>query len=271
MIVASESWKVNALPILSVREEHVGGELSGAVHIEGPDGNYSPQGRARLIILVHGFNVTYDHAISYSWKIAVARDAGRLLANYLGKFTGPQGMPLEILFVAHSLGNRVVLECIDAMAASSPHIMVRATCSMAAAVPVDQVGGGGRLRRASLAPGKRMTLHSRNDDVLHYAFPPGEFADGEGWALAVGRYGDPISNWTEHHDLTGAIANGYGHGDYWSGTQSGDLVAQFLNLLVPRAVNTKVLAERDLPAARSLDERRIDARIMGTRRIGFGA
>lgn len=295
-------------PILTVREEPLGGNLSQVVHIDKRFAAYSPQGKARVVIFIHGFNVPFENAktsylkmikhlaeaqgaqgildsvvafvwpgdwkhlsaFSYPVKIKVAVEAGALLAKYLGQFTGPLQMPLEVIFIAHSLGNRVAFECIKAFSniGITHPVSFRCLCSMAAAVSEQIVGDGGGLHVASMTARKRVVMHSTKDDVLRFAFPPGEFAGGEGWGTAIGRYGKPEENWSEpSKDMSGF---GYGHGSYWEGAESADIVAQSLGLVVPRTVNTSLLVSRELPPPRNLAARTLVDRIMGTRQIGFG-
>ena len=290
-----------------MREEPVGGDLSLLVHLDKSSVPYSPQGKARVIIFIHGFNVPFENAkssylkmthhlataqgaqgildamvalvwpgdwkylsaLSYPVKIKVAVEVGALLAKYLSQFTGPLQMPLEVIFVAHSLGNRVAFECMKALSniGVTHPVSFRGLCSMAAAVSEEIVGESSILHVASMTPRKRIVMHSTKDDVLRFAFPPGEFAGGEGWGMAIGRYGKPESNWSEpSKDMSGF---GYGHGSYWEGAESADIVAQTLGLVVPRAVNVSLLSSRELPPARNIETRTLVERMMGTRQIGY--
>src|ERR1700761_2706864 len=50
---------------------------------------------------------------SYPTEMGAARDSASLLAQFLVGLRGPNGSPIQVILVAHSLGNRVALECIN--------------------------------------------------------------------------------------------------------------------------------------------------------------
>lgn len=117
-------------------------------------------------------------------------------------------------FVGHSLGCRVVLECIKTML-GGPHPTVRRVVLMAAAVPDFMVVSPHELAAAAEAADSVVVLHSTSDPVLHFAFPPGQTAAGAGEGVlptALGRFGPPagMAGRVEQHRVMDA-----GHGDYW--------------------------------------------------------
>lgn len=209
----------------------------------------SPNGRHSILLLIHGYNVSlqkarqaYDvfmkalereapngfslpvyqfmwpgddpnklvSALSYSRKIDVALDSGILLANFLQTLHGPDGGPIDVHVVAHSLGNRVLLQTLGRIA-SSPTVVIRSATLMAAAVPVELVTYSQPFFDACLVPRQSLVLHSVLDLVLAGPFRTGETLHGGTFMPnAVGWLGDPIANWTDHKSY-----NGFSHGDYW--------------------------------------------------------
>jgi pimeloyl-ACP methyl ester carboxylesterase len=144
----------------------------------------------------------------YPFAVGTARKAGPILADFLGRMPN-----LEIVhFIGHSLGCRVVLETILALAARP---QVGRVCLMAAAVPVFQVEWGGRLESAMVRAQQVLVLYSGSDIVLTGAFPPGQFAAGRGEGVrpvALGHERPPptVAGTVDAIEISGA-----GHGDYW--------------------------------------------------------
>jgi hypothetical protein len=126
----------------------------------------------------------------------------------------------QVDFIGHSLGCRVVLETLLAL---RPHAVpiVRRVALMAAAVPSEMLEPGGRffpLLTLMAAEGTRIdVLHSMQDTVLHYAFPPGQSlaGGGEGSARALGRYGPSPLMPGFRGTITEREITGAAHGDYW--------------------------------------------------------
>jgi hypothetical protein len=159
---------------------------------------------------------------TYSQQVLKARDVGRELGRYLRGLERSENLPTEIVFVAHSLGCRVVLEALRELLAQSTTQDTRARvpcmCLMAAAVPTFMVEDGERLGSAAELPQMSYILHSRADLVLRVAFPFGQGAaslldlDGaEGWLPeAVGRNGHPLGVWLRRANT------GLGHSEYWT-------------------------------------------------------
>lgn len=157
----------------------------------------------------------------YPRAVGTAKEAGPVLGEVLQKFPRIE----RIHFIGHSLGCRVVLECLLYLQKQGfPLLKVGGVCLMAAAVPIHMVESGGRfaslLDGLSIAGTKILVLHSTKDTVLHYAFPPGQTiaGDGEGrFPTALGRFGPP-------HSMRGIIfqetIEGAGHSDYWGNAKS---------------------------------------------------
>lgn len=211
-------------------------------------------------------------ALSYPVEIAPAKESAEKLRDYLAALAANRrgGWPLEISLVCHSLGNRLALDLLRLVAATAPNPDLRIVnfCLMAAAVPVTMVEAGGRLGAGAGIAEKTLVLHSRSDWVLHYAFPLGQTAAGEGFfPKAVGRDGEPHDGlWSESPQDMGTFD--YLHGDYWSGKDNGEsttAVATFLGGARPRQIAQAAIARRpfteapELPSAH-LAERALPAR-----------
>lgn len=146
----------------------------------------------------------------YPTAVNTAPHAGQRLALYIASLPNL----VNLHFVGHSLGCRVVLECIEALTTTN-HPAIRRVVLMAAAVPDFMVTPGGALTGATLAAESIVVLHSTSDAVLHYAFPPGQTIAGHGEGFlptALGRFGPPagMTGQVQAHAILSA-----GHGDYW--------------------------------------------------------
>lgn len=178
----------------------------------------------------------------YPTAVHTAPKAGKLLARFL------LGFPdlLHINFIGHSLGCRVILECIKHMEGGRP--AVGRVVLMAAAVPVCMVANDGALAHAMETAASVLVLHSTADIVLNYAFPPGQTKAGKGEGVlpvALGRDGPPAGTRgrVEHHEIDGA-----GHSDYWTHDTVAKDIADFMYFgQVCRAVGTQ-----RIPGAKTL-------------------
>ena len=189
-----------------------------------------------------------------------------------------EGVPTEVVFVAHSLGCRVVLEALrellDGSSEENERDRVPCVCLMAAAVPTFMIDEGERLERAAALPQASYVLHSRSDAVLQWAFRGGqgaasllvtlgftgaledtERADSEGvYPEAVGRNGRPRSVWLRRADT------GLGHSGYWKHRSTAPTVLR----AIQRWQHLRVAAERrirrcDVDAARQSGLARLEA------------
>src|SRR6202158_616727 len=125
----------------------------------------------------------------------------------------------RIDFIGHSLGCRVALETLLLLRTRTLPLIGRVVL-MAAAVPSEMLERDGRfysLLTDLAAEGTSVrVLHSMQDPVLHYAFPPGQALAGgnEASTRALGRFGP--SPWMPgfHSTLTEREIAGAAHGDY---------------------------------------------------------
>jgi len=193
------------------------------------------------------------HYLSYPLEIAPARNSGKTLARFLRSLSGPGGTPVSVFVIAHSLGNRVLLELLkelkqlQSVGGARGQVDIDGVCMMAAAVPVAKVEPGGELHEASVSA-RTCVLSSEDDTVLHLAFPPGETVAGDGFfPTAIGRFGQPKDQWHEGQPMPG-----YGHSDYWQEKATVEPVARFLGQVVPNrlpvsSIGTNSIQTTELP------------------------
>jgi esterase/lipase superfamily enzyme len=244
--------------------------------------------RSRLILLVHGFNVSEDQAhdrqyqpltkrlanlgvrwdigevywpgdgripiirnLQYPLLIKRANDCSKPFAEYLSECEAPNNMPCEIVLIAHSLGCRLILETLLALT-DQLEITNRSAAitiiMMGAAVPVSLVKYDGRLSTGLSIVKKATVLYSRQDFVLSWLFPLGQVFDQDGRTDL------------EAVGLRGNPCNGlwhkrsempnYQHGYYWEREDAAREIAAILGVPV-----AKPLKSRSLPPQRQLPYR----------------
>jgi pimeloyl-ACP methyl ester carboxylesterase len=190
--------------------------------------------------------------ISYPDQIEPAIESAQRLFDYLGGLRGPGGTPMELNLVGHSLGCRVVLELLKLFLNGTVALVtVRDVALMAAAFPVSKVENLSELGGAAAHVGSSLILYSDADLVLHLAFPPGETLALDGFfPTAVGRFGQPSTAWRSTRKMVHANQQGYGHSDYWPGTESASAVATFLGTTSARTPLVNGISSRPLPSNR---------------------
>jgi hypothetical protein len=160
-------------------------------------------------------------ATTFPARIDTTKEAGRQLARLIIDYLKPHQ---EVFFIAHSLGCRVVLDTLRAIAeregteakkSGRPTRLgapVRGILLMAAAVPYQLCEEGAKKPFHPRDPRrpKDWVIHSRCDWILHHLFPRGEEKHSGDKSEAVGRHGRPIGRW--HSSLETDL----GHGEYWS-------------------------------------------------------
>lgn len=168
-------------------------------------------------------------------------------------------------FIGHSLGCRVVLETLLLLRGRAlPR--VRRVVLMAAAVPSEMLEPGGKfynLLTTLAAEGTVIdVLHSKQDTVLHFAFPPGQSLAGgsEGSVRALGRYGPSPLMPGYRGTISEREIGGAKHGDYWGHSKTDpsraatEEAGRFLAL---GALGRPLGVEREIGAPASNDEARI--------------
>lgn len=270
---------------LSVREQPVGGDVAPWVNATGAPMN----GRREATLLIHGYNnsqreadgsfesfsadlngdspatdfsvfgfywpgdthIKIISALSYPVELGPAKDSAKRLFEFLKGLSGPEGTPIVMRIVAHSLGNRLTLELLECFAKSmqATQVVIRSASLMAAAVPVGKAKAGGEFG-AVIQALKTQVLYSTADRVLQLAFPIGETAALDGFfPQAVGRHGHP-----EVWSIPAQRMN-YAHGDYWPGKESATAVAGFLGAPVHAMPTPNDVAEHQIPAPAQIGSR----------------
>lgn len=187
----------------------------------------------------------------YPATIPTARQVAVELCNYLRSRTDV----LQLSFVGHSMGCRVVLETIRLLRAAGHAVPIRRLCLMAAAVRTTAVLPGGELEPALRAADQVLVLHSAADLVLSVAFPLGQTLAGDGFMPeAVGLHG-AVARTPGRVDAR--PVEGAAHGDYWGRTptaasaQAAAALQGFLGIgEAGRELPTRALAQRPAPPAR---------------------
>jgi pimeloyl-ACP methyl ester carboxylesterase len=173
----------------------------------------------------------------YPGSVHTAVSAAKELATLLWQ------MPnlARVDFIGHSLGCRVTLETLLLLRSRSLPRIGRIAL-MAAAVPSEMLERNGRfydLLTDLAAEGTDIrVLHSMQDTVLHYAFPPGQSLSGraEASSRALGRFGPTPWMPGFRSTLTEREISGAAHGDYWGPSKTGpslvatDDAGRFLSL-----------------------------------------
>ncbi|GLS94100.1 alpha/beta hydrolase [Piscinibacter gummiphilus] len=195
----------------------------------------------------------------YPATIAGAKRTADALSAYLLRRTDV----LNLCFVGHSMGCRVVLETIMRLKADPKfQTPIRKVCLLAAAVPTFTVFPGGTLESAFTAAEQVAVLHSKDDIVLSGAFPLGQTLAGDGFfPTAIGRHGDvPCSPGR----VMSQPVEGAGHSDYWGwrSTVASAKAAGFISGFLDIMSSARVLQEIALPqstgvCSRMAPERRV--------------
>jgi pimeloyl-ACP methyl ester carboxylesterase len=152
----------------------------------------------------------------YPASVHTAVNAAKELAALLWQMPNLR----RVDFIGHSLGCRVTLETLLLLRTRTLPMIGRVVL-MAAAVPSEMLERDGKfygLLTDLTGEGIDIrVLHSGQDTVLHYAFPPGQSLAGEKEASsrALGRFGP--SPWMPgfRSTLSEREVAGAGHGDYW--------------------------------------------------------
>jgi hypothetical protein len=184
-------------------------------------------------------------ALSFPGKIRIAVKSAAMLCDYLRSQTNPEE-PLELVFIAHSLGCRLVAEALCGLLQSGKIVgpYVKMVALMAGAVPVRMIERGGKLSAGPPSAKSASALYSGNDKILRFFFPPGETAAGEGlWPQAVGLHGNPSQVWSG-----GRLDTGLNHGEYWGDARVAAFLMRNLGYATAYETDVRKLQKRDLPA-----------------------
>lgn len=251
--------------------------------------------RSRVVLLVHGYNVSEPEAhaeyddfaagltdlapqlsgqvgrllwpgdsgvpllrpLAYPWRVASAVDCASDLARYIHERDTPEGRPAAVVLIAHSLGVRLVIEAMARLAELEPVETRPVTLVlMAAAVAVDTARDRVWPYVARSPRFQTVVLFSEFDKVLRFAFPIGQLlAEPRAFQLQ------------EAVGLHGRPLHGvwtsrermarYDHGDYWRSTIVRRLICALLGFAVRIFPSEHVVESRGLPGRQSLLSRRL--------------
>src|SRR6266496_5654706 len=85
-------------------------------------------------------NLGIFSGLAYPTEMGAVRASASLLADFLTTLRGPQGLPIQVIVVAHSLGNRLALQMIgNLLQQSNKWGRTEGLCLMAGAVQVGMV------------------------------------------------------------------------------------------------------------------------------------
>ena len=178
-----------------------------------------PEGPILAVLWPGDVNLGPLSFLSYPVEGNDADDTACALARYLDRVLRPD---TTISFVSHSLGARVVFGTINQL--DRKKFGIREVCVMAPAIDDWSVSDPGTYRTAADYSNRISVLGSRQDNVLKWAYPVGDFIqsllffwkDAPGGAL--GRYGaKPYRDQPVPDDVVSTIiadALKVDHGDY---------------------------------------------------------
>jgi esterase/lipase superfamily enzyme len=246
------------------------------------------ESRDRMLLLIHGYNVTEDEAVracrsfrkdlayyspvllnktfvctwagnwrmppirpaAYPFMLKRARESSTTLYEAIQSwYRKPYASP-ELVIVAHSLGCRLTMEMLMAMRARGrPERLRKLTVIlMAAAVPTEYMAPGGILHDALAVSDTVAVFYSPADSVLKWYF-------GLGQSLARdGKFPKAVG-------LNGDPKNAgwtkvehmrsYDHGDYWRELEMAEKVCRVLGVSIrPLAMALPLAAQKALPSHR---------------------
>jgi hypothetical protein len=171
--------------------------LTHGFNINRPEGRDKLRNLARDLPAASNSAIVYvlwpgDHwvgAISYPFEGDDADDTAAMLVRFLQDAQLPATVPIS--FVTHSLGARVALETMKALAETHDF---RQVCLMAAAVDDNCLSDPNLYRHAVETASRVAVLHSREDEVLRFAYPIGDLFQAflfwrDSAGLALGYHG----------------------------------------------------------------------------------
>lgn len=185
-------------------------------------------------------------ATSYPFQIEHACQAADRLASFFRSVVGPNGQPVLVTLIAHSLGSRLVFEVLRSLVNNpAKNIRFRLICLMAAALPVKLVQPNSFHLSTNRGSNPRFCVfHSVCDGVLLLAFRSGQYVawklgkEAEYYADAVGRHGMPfLSGERCHHE-------GAAHGDYWPSKKIAGEIALQLGIAKRRILPSRLASGR---------------------------
>lgn len=225
----------------------------------------SQAGMARIVLFYWsgcGSTIRELGGLLYPDLVKNAAKTADHLARYLADRTQSALNPIDISFVAHSLGCRVVLETLQRLESVNT-VRVRRVLLMAGAVaegycvPWERFG-------FQIAKDEERVLWSTKDSALKVPFRLGQrLAEDqpESHRRAIGRRGGPSGRWS-----TASCTTNAGHGDYWSSTSTVRHIAEIIepspSAPVARSIDRSAVF-RDAPDREGLERDVFDRRQPG--------
>jgi len=203
-------------------------------------------------------------ALTYPWHVADVGHWANAFAEYLSmEFRGFEETPVDVTFVAHSLGCRLILETLrvkleDRCTSWSVHLVFL----MAAAIPVRLVRYGGRLFSSALHAKRRCVAYSPIDPVLQVAFRAGQLGQGGVLPTAIGSSGQPVDLWTDR------LCTLNGHSGYFSDRATARLLAAALGLRTRRQLGDRTIMPKLTVIRKLASVATLPLRILRGRRVG---
>jgi hypothetical protein len=213
-----------------------------------------------ITLLPRDEDATFASFDTYHEQVPKAKQAGKDLADYL--CTLRPG--LQVIFISHSLGGRVVLEAIGELSQQGQLHRAEAYCLMAAAVPTFLLERGAPLTEAARKV-RGIVLWSKWDLVLRTPFRIGQIRAREGSLLypprAVAHAGEP-NIWRSSHNTN------LGHSGYYlpaaehpyvfhNTRDSAQYIAPLFGRAVPREISQEPIIAWPGPPTRPLNEAKL--------------
>lgn len=201
--------------------------------------------------------------LTYSLHAGATPDWAEALCRFItSNVPGTAADPVEVSFVGHSLGCRLILETIRARSLRGDqcwkprHILL-----MAAAVPVPMLHFSGRLCAAALEANSSIAF-SGWDLVLRLGFPLGQVPEGLPFPEAVGSRGEPFGLWDSQLETTN------GHSSYFEDPRTAELLLTVLGHwrrqpIVGRTLPSVHLVPAEVPARALADRTVAEGRLIG--------
>jgi len=211
-----------------------------------------------------GWQESWTSGFTYPWQVPYAVEVGKALAEYISGLSGPGDSRIEITFVAHSLGCRVVLEVLNRLASMShDRVSIKAAFLMAAAVPCGFVRAAGHLNSGTKVPQKTYVVFSSRDQVLRRKFPLGQFVAERKTrgvrTAAVGLYGQPVGTWSSRFETD------TDHSGYFGDSITSMALARVLGVAVPRPLVSRSLRSRGVFPRHCIESMTLSSRVLVSR------
>lgn len=202
-------------------------------------------------------------ALTYPLHVKAVGEWAEVFATFLGReFAGLEATPVEVTFVAHSLGCRFILETLRLKRQYNQRTWtIRSIILMAAAVPVGLLETNERLHQAASDPRSRYVAYSPNDPVLQLAFRLGQMVEGGILPTAVGANGAPSAIWSER------LRTMNGHSGYFGDPRTARFIAAGFGLSTFREVDAREIPKASILTRAATTIATMSSRFIRKRRL----